>query len=209
MTTTRIPVADFERGLFPMIDFTTGEPADGKVELSASPRSGLAPLLILLGIIPYLIWAMTQPKPVFGSLPLTKGSLSRIQRFDELTKQMNRMALAMLILGIVLVVVGSGRGSNIVGSGVVVVIAAVVVAITMNARPYPIRVDLDPNGRSVVLEAHPEFARQFAIGSSGGVAAGRSTPVSVVDELTRLGELHAAGVIDDREFAAAKHKLLQ
>ena len=208
---TRVPIDVFERGLLPMVDFSTGEPADGQVELSASPRSGLAPLLILLGIIPYLIWAATRAKPVFGSLPMTRASLDNLRRFDDMTTKLNRLALAMLIIGILGIVAGSSNSSTLSGIGAVLIVLALLLWIVTNARPYPIRVDLDPNGRSVVLDAHPEFAHQLALSqrsSSERAPMERPATTSVVDELERLGELRASGVIDDLEFKAAKHKLL-
>lgn len=206
VATTRVPISEFERGSLPMVDFSTGEPADGRVELSASPRRGLAPLLILLGVIPYLIWVSTRAKPVFGSLPMTRASLDGLRRFDARTTKNNRLALVMLIIGILGIIAGSRGSSASTAIGAVFIGGALLLWIVTAARPYPIRVDLDPSGRSVVLDAHPEFARQLAL--SLRTPSERTAITSVADELERLGELRASGVIDDLEFKAAKHKLL-
>lgn len=53
-----------------------------------------------------------------------------------------------------------------------------------------------------VSQQAPQYAQPAAPQGSG------TAPDALLDQLTQLGELHAQGVLDDAEFAAAKAKLL-
>jgi hypothetical protein len=59
---------------------------------------------------------------------------------------------------------------------------------------------------AAALEADAQKARTDARESSMATSADGAHAIS--DELSRLGELHRTGTIDDQEFAAAKAKLL-
>ena len=57
------------------------------------------------------------------------------------------------------------------------------------------------------FRAHPQFGGN---GGNGGVTGETATPsgTSVADELRKLADLHAEGVLTDEEFAAQKARLL-
>jgi hypothetical protein len=50
--------------------------------------------------------------------------------------------------------------------------------------------------------------REYLTGAQPGVAAVAGPIVSAADEIKKLAELHAAGILTDREFAAKKKQLL-
>lgn len=70
-------------------------------------------------------------------------------------------------------------------------------------------------GEEWVFSALVEDAHRVTTAIDTGLAhlglraeQGSATPTAVLDRLERLQQLHASGAIDDREFAAAKRRLL-
>jgi hypothetical protein len=63
---------------------------------------------------------------------------------------------------------------------------------------------LDPNGRQV-LHASPTIPAPATVGPDAAPGAGGP---SIAEQVTRLGQLKAEGVLTEEEFSAAKRKLL-
>ena len=74
---------------------------------------------------------------------------------------------------------------------------------TTRSRSTPTR---RPSSRPLAAAAEPEVVY---VQAPPGAAPAPAAPAGIdMEQLKQLGELHAAGVLTDEEFAAAKAKLL-